>query len=503
MVEETLGRVMSMNIGAIGGLHVVLEWRDDYGTEGPVGKTWGDLQLWVGNTIVWGQPDHSGKISGITWNWIDFLEFLGNAWPYLNEEEQYPIDFQAAHPALGELRGAAKLRWRGLTEEQADMEEDRLRDFLAVHDFSEALQGGCPPQMLLLREGKRMLAATDRYQWILSFDETMGMLGMLGEEICERIAKLTDQRSENARIRWSARNAMSAMKKIQLATGMDESWVRRVWPGSVDDVAANDDLYELKAAARMVSREVSDDQLKAILENVATLPKGNSSNLNEVREKANDALAEHENDRPADQGYALALMLREHIGKKTGRIEPEDILKTWGVSIKEFELKDSLIDAIAFWGAGHIPTILLNPLGPRTQKPTGKRSTLAHEICHLLADVDGALPAVEALGGNVPRSIEQRANAFAAEFLLPRAEAGRYVKKVLEYVNAPKEQCDTVERAITELAKTFGASHETTAWQIHNSGCISASDKKLHDILQKNFKSVHDPFEHNQPENLS
>jgi hypothetical protein len=107
-----------------------------------------------------------------------------------------------------------------------------------------------------------MLAATDRYQWILSIDETMGMLGMLGEAICERIAKLTDQRSENARIRWSARNAMSAMKKIQLATGMDESWVRRVWPGSVDDVAANDDLYEFLKQRPAWLAAASDDQLK-------------------------------------------------------------------------------------------------------------------------------------------------------------------------------------------------------------------------------------------------
>src|SRR5471030_411567 len=92
MVEKTMEQV-KFNFGSVGALHVNLEWRDDYDSDGPIGRTWGDLQLSIGDTLVWGELDSHGGTRGVTWNWIDILEFLGNAWLYLTEEEQYPITF--------------------------------------------------------------------------------------------------------------------------------------------------------------------------------------------------------------------------------------------------------------------------------------------------------------------------------------------------------------------------------------------------------------------------
>lgn len=494
MAQEDMGP-QKLTCGEVGALRVVLEWRDDYDTEGPIGKTWGDLQLWIGDTLVWGRLAPSGEINGLTWSWIDLLEFLTNAWPYLTEEEQYPITFdnrwdEPAH--LGELWGKAKLRLRKLEEAQADNEDALLRDFLAVHDFAEALQGAQPAKFLLLRRGNQMLAATTRQELRLPFAATMSALEALGDAIANRLIGSTDTRSECARRGWDNRDAIASSVRLQIATGRDEQSLKRIWPLDMDSRAANEDTYELKAAARMIGHSLADEHLRAVLTVITQLPSGRRPDLGALWQRAVDLIREFEGAHPALQGYLLAAMLREHLNKESGRVDPENTLYSWGVQIRDFAMGGSSLDAIAVWHAQRAATILLNTAGPRAQHPTGRRSTLAHEICHLLVDLDGALPVVEVLGGNVPREIEQRANAFAAEFLLPRAEAAAYVQRELRFVNAPNERRAVIERCVDALVESHGASHETTAWQILRSNSVDSSDEPT---LRKHLRSIHEPFE--------
>lgn len=493
MVENTMEQV-KFNFGSVGALHVNLEWRDDYDSCGPIGRTWGDLQLWIGDTLVWGELDSHGGTRGITWNWVDILEYLGNAWPYLTEEEQYPITFDTRfeEPShLGELWGKAKLRFRNLPDDIADQEDELFRDFLAVHDFSEAAHGASLPKLLCLRRGKQMMAATVRQEFVLSFAETMLTLEQLGDEIVRRLIGLADKRSEIATIRWQNRDTFPPSKRLQIATRMSDESLRCVWPYDIDRLVANDDMYELKAAARMLRGSISDSQLKVVLNEIGRLRPGKQLKLNALYDSALEVIREHEGDAPAVQGYFLAWMLREHISEKTGRVEPNLVLQEWGVTIKELEIKESRLDAIAVWGSKHTPTIFLNSVGPRSQQEKGRRSTLAHEMCHILVDLDGALPVAEVLGGNVPRTIEKRANAFAAEFLLPRSEASAYIAKELKFVYTQDERNITIERAISELADKYGASHEIVAWQMLNSHCVQPSDQP---VYEKKLKSVLEPF---------
>jgi Zn-dependent peptidase ImmA (M78 family) len=492
MVGETMGQVATF--GNVKAFHVNIEWRNDYGSEGSIGMTWGDLQLWLGDTLVWGEQAGSGRTKGITWNWIELLEFLGNAWPYLTEEEQYPIAFDTQEEPrhLGELSGKARLRSRKLSDEIADQEDELLRDFLVVHDFSEALHGIFSPQLLCLRRGRQMLLATAQQEFVFSFTETMSTLESIGNEIVQRISGLTDKRSCIASGRWQKRNEMSNLQKLQIATGIDAALLHHIWPQDVES-AANDNLYELKAAARMAGGKVSRDQLKSILKQIKQLARGKPLHLDDLWGKARHIVWEYKDEIPAVQGYALALMLRKHI-QCSDRVEPDEILQQWGVKFQKLESKDSTldaIDAIAVWSLKYTPIILFNPDGFRSRYMTGKRATLAHEICHILVDIEGALPVIEVLGGNVPRLIEQRANAFAAEFLLPRSKAGDYYKQALKYFYSQDERNTTIHQAINKLVEKYGVSHETVAWQILNSSCAEENDKPT---LEKYQKSVFDPF---------
>lgn len=492
MVEETMGQV-KINLGSAGELKVNLEWRDDYESEGPIGKTWGDLHLWVADTLVWGEVNSQGGVKGVTWSWIDLLEFLGNAWPYLIEEEQYPINFESRldEPShLGELIGKAKLRFRTLSDEAADREDELLRDFLAVHDLSEAVHGITLSKLICMRRGRQMIVATTRQEFVISFDETMETFAHLGNAIAQRLNGLADKRAVIAISRWENRNEISELKRVQIATGISDELLKRVWPSNVN--AVNDNAYELKAAARMLGRRVSEEQLKKILLAIGNLRSGNKLKLGVLWEKALDVIRECETDSPAIQGYFLAWMLREHVGHIVGRVDPERILSNWGVSVKKMDIPGSSLDAIAVWGERHTPTIFLNSAGPRSQQEKGRRSTLAHEMCHILVDLEGALPVADVLGGEVPRGIEKRANAFAAEFLLPRSEAKNYIERELNFVYSQDERNSIIERAIGELAEKYGASHETVAWQMLNSHVVDESDRQ---VYERKLKSIYDPFD--------
>jgi Zn-dependent peptidase ImmA (M78 family) len=142
----------------------------------------------------------------------------------------------------------------------------------------------------------------------------------------------------------------------------------------------------------------------------------------------------------------------------SGRAEPEVLLSDWGVSVGQYDFSSTSVDAIAYWAHDHSPRVLWNPHVKHTSNEGARRATLSHEICHLLVD-RSALPLTAVVGGAMERRLEQRANAFAAEFLCPRREAAA------EY----QRDRDVVE-TIHRLTDRFGVSDELATLQLARSG---------------------------------
>ncbi len=487
-----MGQV-NLTFGRIGALHLSLQWRDDHGSDGPISATWGSLQLWVGDTLVWGKIRPDSQIDGVVWSWVDLLEFFGNAWPYLCDQEDWPIpvDYRGREPYhVNEFWGFSKSILQSVPEDVAEEYDERLRDFLVVHDLSEGLHGIAVSPILFLRRGNQMLVGKDRQEFILEFLETMRTLEQFGDAIAKRLTTHSDRRSILALERWQQCRSVDAHRRLAISTGRSLESIKNIFQEKVLH-ASNDEFYEVKAAARMIGFRLPDEQLKLLLEEIAGWRKPGTFTLEPFWKKAKDCLSEIDNMQPAEEGYRLANMLREACGILF-RAEPENLLKKWSVKIKEIRLSGGGIDAIAIWGKHCIPTVLLNALGPRARTPTGRRSTLAHEICHLLVDIDGALPAVEVLGGNISQVIEQRANAFAAEFLLPRSHAKEFLSQELNYVHSHEERLRSIARAVQSMSSTYGASHETVAWQILNSGInLKVSEQN---VLREKLKSILDPY---------
>jgi Zn-dependent peptidase ImmA (M78 family) len=169
-----------------------------------------------------------------------------------------------------------------------------------------------------------------------------------------------------------------------------------------------------------------------------------------------------------DEGYELATWFRRYrqIKNDSDTVHVDRIISDWNVGAIGREFAPSL-DAIAVWGRSHGPTIIINSKGVHAHSSGGRRATLAHEICHILLDRKSALPIVEVLGGIVPKGIESRARAFAAELLLPRAAAHRVVRN-----------SDSLQAAVDKLADQYRVSAALAAWQITNSGALLKASER-------------------------
>ena len=113
------------------------------------------------------------------------------------------------------------------------------------------------------------------------------------------------------------------------------------------------------------------------------------------------------------------------------KVDVESVLERLGVEVRTVGLHCEGLDAVAAWGS-HGPVVVVNPDGMHAKSAAGRRATLAHELCHLLLDRERRLPVADVQGRSVRPSharLERRANAFAAEFLLPPLSAAAVLRR--------------------------------------------------------------------------
>jgi len=160
-----------------------------------------------------------------------------------------------------------------------------------------------------------------------------------------------------------------------------------------------------------------------------------------------------------EQGYVLARHLREQLGNADRYLDIEELLTRWGVQIDEIPLGDPMIDGGAIWTGEKGPLLFLNPNSEKTKAPWGRRMVLAHELCHLLHDRgrSGSLKIVSTPWA--PPLMERRANAFAAELLLPK-------RGMIAEMGIPQSFPD--ERLIKRLTRKFRVGRTTCERHVSN-----------------------------------
>lgn len=480
------GRVRRMiKIGSLTGLYFEIS-PSDKEAKFP-GLAWLNINVWLNETLVWSQGGEA-EISDsedlpVHWTWVDFLSGMARSWPWLMLENSYPIPVDIAHP--GELQKAAQLRWRSLPNSVAEEEEDRLFDFKMCHDFSQYMRGIFLPPLWVVLEGADYVVWSPRLNTpcYIPAIELKKSLEAFGNFLAENMAGSKESRAVQAINAWTSREAAFSREFLRLSSGLTDSQLEEISAGyeSPEEffemgAAANDEQCwfgnELLAAARMTSAYFPLKAQRILIEYVRQMPLCATPELDRLSSACPDpeayGIAGYE------QGYGLAVWLRTQLNWGSEKyFDCEEILSDWGVAISEVTLDEmTRLDALAVWGKRRGPAIFLNiASGTRSRTPNGRRTTLAHEICHLLCDRTRALPFAEVLGGQVPKRAEQRARAFAAELLMPRSVAEERLRGA----------ADILEIA-TELGNYYRVSRELVMWQIKNS---SVKDRLSSDELAK------------------
>jgi Zn-dependent peptidase ImmA (M78 family) len=439
------------------GLRYLLRWSASRASGTAAEATRGALYVEIMGRPVWGDRTVARRI-GIPWTWVDLLEHLARNWASLVWEEADPLDLRVPPQ---ELRTEAERRWKRLPTTAIEPEERTLLRFQRAHDLAMALGGASAPSLWLMREGARFMLAGDRFLTYRPFPEVKSTLEAIGSEIASRLSLVPDERAAQARAAWSQREQIASETLVSLATGLSRERLASLQAGQDTTSYWEVPFKEpqptpVLAAARMLGPLAPDPVMKACLDWIRSCRRRPTSDLDALSSEAIHSARALNIRQPFAQGYKLAGWLRAIPGISTaeGRVDPDNLLASLGVEVSEADLGWPEIDAVACWSSDHGPAVRYNSVGRHAQGESGRRTTLAHELCHLLVDRGAAMPLAEVLGGRTPIIPEKRANAFAAELLLPRIVAGQ------TFTNG-----SNVETQTEQLKAKYGVSAEVVAWQ--------------------------------------
>lgn len=435
---------------------------------------WTAFSASLGGQPVWCAEATPENPSGrLTWTLVDLLQGLGRIWPWLLLEEGYPVPVNPEHP--GTLWAEAERRWReDVPATQSEIEADILYDYRQRHDLSLLLRGLHVPPLWVLKEGRDCLLwspAVERPVRV-SHGSVMRTLTAFGDWIAAQLQDAEHPRSRHAVACWQSRLDRVREHAISLITGLAPDEIEQILSATsaeaqasdaasffeLGDAAASDfQPGELLMAARMTRNRLDWTAQRQLLDVLRLVPQAATPELDRLADLAGQII--NADDHPWHQGYDLANWLRKHLGYTPEQaINPRDILSRWQVGVEAMRIEGS-IDAAAVWGTARGPHVLWNE-HPHSRASTqnGFRTALAHEICHLLIDRRNALPVVEVLGGQVSPLAEKRANAFAAELLLPREHAAQVCRGH-----------EDLPRAADQLEASHHVSREVVYYQIQNS----------------------------------
>lgn len=197
--------------------------------------------------------------------------------------------------------------------------------------------------------------------------------------------------------------------------------------------------------------------------------------LRVLRENLRDDLRVSDNKR-ALAAYAIgqsrARIVRDILGiEPRDPVDIEQIVKELlgSTEVMECDLSDNSIDGVSLWSETIGPLVAVNRRSRKAQTSWGRRMTLAHELCHIVFDSAGGRSLGIASGTPwAPLVLERVANAFAAEFVLPRA--------ALEPFDGRFEQ----DEEFCRLMDRYQVGATVAAHQLRNHGFISSSSAEYY-----------------------
>jgi hypothetical protein len=452
------------------GLH--LTWLDDEAI------SLAKLSVSIEGKPIW--PVISDEDAGLEVFSDDILAFLAENWHSLLLGQSYPI-YAPSRPSR--LRLMASAAWELDEGADAENEDLQIEAFEQTHNLASCFAGMMDlPALWLMRDGNSMIVDNGRDIWKPYLNQATLALETLGDTIAHRLS--SENKFASLLEAWNSRTDKDPLTLLSTAAGIPRHYAQDlvtsqilIEPRSFAEAANDDD--ELRIAAR-VTGTLSLEQVRAILSFAKRIPLGESASIRRVKDGVSTDLAPSTHRRAHDVGASVAMSVRESLGLSSAqRIDLQKLLTNLCVSL---EFVDSLADGfkgLAIWGTLHGPGIILATRGQGNPFTNAyQRVTIAHELGHLLMDGSHAIGAVDVLHGRVPLVMEQRAQSFAGEFLLPAKSAAA----VWQQRNHPNDRNNLTD-LIEALRKKYGVTRAVAAWKLEHG--LKTLGVDLSDTLNK------------------
>ena len=436
--------------------------------------TLASITLLIDGTPSW--PISGEDTDEFEWFADELLSHLTECWKPLILRQTYPIAVQPERPSF--LMADAAKRWASLSEALVESEQKEVMAFEDVHNLANAFGGitGLLP-LWFLRDQNRMIIDTQERLWHVPLKAAIAALTVAGDTIAERLLRSKNDKWEKLLRAWKLREKGDPTLLLALTIGRDRATATTLLdekvleaPASLADAANDDD--ELRIAARMAG-PLPLNQIRKVIDTVRSCHHFSTPELTASSAAAIDFLNSEtlQDVRPHVHGEELAKWFRRYLSVSPSRaVDPFSILKSQGIDCRIIDFGFAALYAIAVWGPKHGPAVLLN--GDQTRIASfftsiwqrgAIRVNAAHELCHLLVDSRHGFSAVDVLGGRMPPRMEQRAKAFAAEFLLPNSEAG----EIWREAGSPIE-IDAVRHVVTRLCAIYKVTDSVASWQLEH-----------------------------------
>jgi Zn-dependent peptidase ImmA (M78 family) len=421
--------------------------------------SWGLLQLWVKGQNLCAHVDQGELLQGVHRYMLPLLEWIVDSWNPLLHEERLPnrnsdntasesLTFTKNAPPLAAEFDISRWEqdwydWRERHAIQAARSGGlfpniifrRLRDYLEISWDDESSAGAPNGFRFSLGQGSALLEPQEVAKPLYDLVHDAAQYLQDQVEDSERLttlqAKLRDLPTGDQaqdRVRWLA----GLPTRARTAEKLQESWDSvtaviqrfRNKPAVQAALAVDETPLVLTGSCQAallfgsVAPTVSDSDV-VTLANVLLQQYSRKETENETLVKLRSDVPPDEGSLIWEQGYDLAESLHETLDLTGEWVDVRGVIRELDIRQLWRTLDDSSIRGCSLVGPQHEPTIVINKSSRYSGSPVGVRFTIAHELCHILYDRSHGRKLAIASGPWAPRSIEKRANAFAAMFLMP------------------------------------------------------------------------------------
>ncbi len=492
---------------------LVRDQTDDSMVDPDERTSWGSIAIWIGGRNLCEHYVQGERLASAHWYLLPICEWFAENWDQLLHEERFPIRTQANTAEQSALRASA-LAEVDASNGKFDTAE-LYQDWAFGHRLRASAPGALLPDLYIRRYGDKIELSTGRApipgeNWGIAFSTVptqrlpveavarplLDAISSLAQELqrrtigpSERVEKLGRALDEihspertSSRMAWLSGAGSDIASFLALATQ-----VREAIPPAVRDA-----FDAIRQPADAGSSYLNNSPISLLFGSLAPTVAPNDigqiinalvaasprKTLSDELHRLGIAVLEEE-DRYGVGPGELGGMCGEEIWRNltTGEtstrrwVDVESIVVNLGVPILDATLSDRSTRAISYLTREGAVGIVLNRNFRSGSSGAVRRFTLAHELAHLILDQDRASEMLVASGPWAPNEVEQRANGFAAAFLMPTALLDEQLGRVAD-------DWRSVE-VLATVARTLRVSLSALISRLQNLGRLSPEDGDL------------------------